>query len=630
VINMEQTTAAQIAELAEAIRAQDWRPQYLRLGEDGQSKIVDGWAASVWEAAWSGRAFMVKARADIVAIDNDNSDEVTVWEFLDEYPTYLDLLPVVSGSGGEGRSHLLARIEDPVEREGFIRDAKGFGFRDVQAGRWIRPPMSPHPAGGASRLVNMDASQAVAALRVTSDLPGPLGAKAKVALFLGPSTATSKDASSVLMAVTLGMVANGWSDEKVMFDILMRYPGGASLHRRMEKDGWSKERAFEWWQQHTLAKARERVAASPTIRSKSDVRPTLAGLKAWMAVHQWKGTGGSTDVLVLGHLLGLAIEHGRVRSIGASVRQVAEQVGVSHPTALRSLRHLHQLGVIRREPREDAENLNGYEGPLANRYAITVPPFSSEVEERAWREGSMKPSSVWEMNQSDPGGCENVRLVHLPHNISAAHDAFRHGALSKAKYRVLSLLGEEPLSARQVSNLLGRAKGAPLSGTYGHLRVLTDLGLATKVEGGWVVGDLDLDVIAEQFGTTGKAERQRVEHNKSRDRAQKAYKQKHGRLLAGEEFADRLITASSDGLMVSDKEVREHYFRFLLSLGKHRGPKRKNSWAGIDPWDEVQARWPEARHFYVGNTGMWSGIRLIPRRNLPHLPVIEEIPIRQS
>lgn len=619
---MEQSIFQQAADLAEAIRDGDWRPQYLRLGDDGRSKIQDGWAASVSEAAQSGRSFMVKARRDIVVIDNDTDVDggVTVWEFLEEFPSYEELLPVVSSSGGEGRWHLLVRIEDPAEREGFIRDAKGFGFLDVQAGRWIRPPMAPHPAGGSSTLVKMEPSFAVAALRDTRELPRRLGARVKVALYLGPSGFTSRDASSVLMTITLGMVATGWTDERTMFDTLRRYPGGASLQRRIE-NGWSVETAFEWWQQHTLTKARKRVALSPTIREKSDAWPTLGGLKEWAGVHQWRGIGGATDRLVLEHLLRLAIGHGRVHGIGASVRQVAEAIGVSHPTVGRSLHRLQDLGVLQRNAREDTQNLNGYEGPLANRYSIKVPPFANEVEAEAWHRGTQDTASLWNMNQSDPGGvCEATGSTTI---ISSAHDAFRHGALSKTKYLVLTLLDGEPKTARQIANLLGKDKDASLQTLYGHLRVLTELGLANKVEQGWVVGTLDLDAIAEQRGTAGKGEHQRAEHEASRSRAVKAHKKKHRQLLTSEEFADRFIVPATDGRMVSDSEVRGVYLRWLRTL-KGRGPRRTKSWQGIDPWDEIQARWPQAYRFYVGNTGMWSGIRLVSPRNLPKLPPVGE------
>jgi hypothetical protein len=295
------TTDESLHRLASAIAAPGERAQLLKQGPDGK-KVRAGFV-DIAEAAASGRSFMVKTRDEILNVDNDvDKDQVRAPDFLAEYAETLDdLRPVLCKSGGEGRYHVLIRIPDPHVREHVAGLARSFGFKDVQCGRWIRPPLAPHPFGGRSELVNMTVEEAAEVLSPRTTLPGPLRAVAKRALLTGSRGLSDSEA---LMSATLGMVVNGW-DEHEMFATLLRYQGGRSLVKRLEK-GWTRQRVHAWWEKHTLRRARERVAKSPTVRSKSDAQLTIAGARAWWQVHPWIGRAGATDRVVLGCLLDIA------------------------------------------------------------------------------------------------------------------------------------------------------------------------------------------------------------------------------------------------------------------------------------------------------------------------------------
>ena len=212
----------ELLRLVYAVAAPGERAQLLKRGPDGK-KVADGFV-DLADAAASGRPFMVEARPEILVIDNDvDVDQVRAPDFLVEYAETLDdLLPVLCKSGGEGRYHVLIHIPDHQLRDDVAGLARSFGFHDVTPGRWIRPPLAPHPSGGRSELVNMTAEDAAEILTPRTSLPGRLGGRALRALLTG---STGPSPSEALMSATLGMVVNGWDEDRDVRDI-------ASLPRR--------------------------------------------------------------------------------------------------------------------------------------------------------------------------------------------------------------------------------------------------------------------------------------------------------------------------------------------------------------------------------------------------------------
>jgi hypothetical protein len=138
---------------------------YLRLDGRG-AKVIDGWA-SIEAAAQSGRAFCVAPADDLLVCDGD-TDETA--EHLVELASAIREargLPVIIRSGGNGnRHHVFGRIPDRREREQLSAIARALGFDVRHGGARIRPPLSPHPGGGRSAVVEpTDPSEALAARR---------------------------------------------------------------------------------------------------------------------------------------------------------------------------------------------------------------------------------------------------------------------------------------------------------------------------------------------------------------------------------------------------------------------------------------------------------------------------------
>ena len=161
-------TAAELIALAAAIAEPRQKPQFLKAGLSSaglSTKLADGWAESIEHAVSSGRPFMVKARCDVLVIDDDSGANYASTfgeEYLGEYEF------VMCESGQPGRWHLFVVVEDPAQRSYLVARAKEMGLADSSFGRWIRPPGAPHPAGYVSSLSGIDPQTAQRAKRSAS------------------------------------------------------------------------------------------------------------------------------------------------------------------------------------------------------------------------------------------------------------------------------------------------------------------------------------------------------------------------------------------------------------------------------------------------------------------------------
>lgn len=593
--------------IAAAIADPTQTPIYLRLDENDH-KVNDGFASSVREAVYSGRAFTLMTAGDVVVLDNDPDDGVSAADFLEEFPDLLEgLRPVLCASGRPYAFHVLIRCGSRLDCDEIVAAAKSFGIGDAQVGRWIRPPLSPHPNGLVrSEITNMSPAEALDALKPLG-LAGPLGRKALRALEQGP--AVGEDRSAVLMSAVLGMVVGEW-DEDAMFDTLLVKPGGESLRVKTGEKHWSEDRTRQWFKKHTLKRARERVVMSPTPRSAADALLTVSRAQEWSRVHQWPGTGGNTDRIVLRYVLSKAEELHRSYDLGLSIRDVAEGAGVHHKTALNSLRRLQQVGIIQRLMRELAENRNEYQGPLANRYSISIPTLSSPAEELAWQ---LTPSSNHHVvHQSDPGGCE-IATGATDDASDVRHDAFRTGGLGKATFLVFETLSDEPLLVTEIAKVLNKTPAS----IRPHLIKLEEYGAATRNGRLWTAKDVDLDALAVELGVDGLGDEQRVRHQADREKSRAKFGKADVRPTSVR-FAQEMVRTEL-GSTVTENDILVRYWRWLLSL-HGRGPEPMHPFGSSDPFDAIRQRHPTAFVSEMTGSSVWHNIGLVPRANLPLLP----------
>ena len=130
-----------------------------------------GWVASISEAIRRGLPFAVHVKDYILAADFDRADaEAAAGELVTRLQE-LGVSSLLVASGGRRRRHVFARIGDPALRQELAHLAGQLGG-DVR--RVIRPPLSPHRAGGSSLLLApCSATGALAVL--TGTHPGTSG-----------------------------------------------------------------------------------------------------------------------------------------------------------------------------------------------------------------------------------------------------------------------------------------------------------------------------------------------------------------------------------------------------------------------------------------------------------------------
>lgn len=406
------------------------------------------------------------------------------------------------------------------------------------------------------------------------------------------------------MSATTGMVNAGWPEDSI-FECLLRRPGGASLQRRID-DGWSISQTRKWFETYTLARSKERVAASPQVAAPEDSAIMIEGLRRWSRVHRWPGRAGLTDRTVYEHLLQLAARLHCSHSLGASSREVAEAIGVDRSTATRSLRRLRDLGLLARVFQEETKT--SYGGPLSPRYSFKLPTFSTEEERNAYfhEEGALAP-------QSYPRGCEGETGAQAP-DETIGHDAFRSGGLGKAAHRTYRLLTDEAQSVRSLASAADRG----MSTVRRNLKVLESRGLAVNNDGHWSIAQgVDLNAVAEAIGSAGLGERQRAKHLRERRRARE--KSGSGRVDVPTclRFVREMVLATP-GHSTSERELTETFHRWLLTLRSADGPRSSRRFSSA-LWPDLIDEFPMAKRITDVDGPRWEGVGL-RSRTLPHLP----------
>lgn len=578
-------------------------------------------AASAEDAVKSCRAFVVKFRADILVIDRDSADEPDVNDFAEEF--LAEQNPVICQSGRPSGQHLLVAIDDESEREFLLRQAKDFGFKDVQFGRSLRPPGSPHRKVGFSRIANVSVEEAIEALDRPHRRRRPLRGQARAALTHGAAFHESKDRSLALWTATIGMVDAGYTEAEMWRELIVS-PGGESLRWRMERHGESKVRS--WWVQQHVIKARTTLALSPTVLDTEDARRTIRGARAWMMSRPWKGTGEARDQQVLSLFLDLAEQHSRIHGLGLSARQIAEGAALgNHSSGTRAAHSLIQLGILTRVPRDNRRD-DDYSGPHAARYNISIPRFASPQEQDAWLSASTQPSERAPLHQSDPGGvcldwCSSDR------GEIRQHDLFRRGGVTKSKKRVWEALDEQlPRTATEVARLLHTSTPGTIRK---HLNTLARLGMAAKCGTGWVRLDPGLDRLAKQLGTNGRGDAQRRQHQEERD-VNREKMNKAAQVTSVEAFARAHLRLRTNDSILSQADLRRAYYTFcgISTRSAHRQPVTDLRLVG-----QLRALFPSAKFvpdddWNLLARGAWSGLMIVDAPTFPPAPVVHIQPLQ--
>ncbi len=400
----------------------------------------------------------------------------------------------------------------------------------------VRPPGSPHRAGGSSTVLTGDLSALTVPTVVAADVarfvdmlaaghqpeplppladPGaPLPTDAAGRLYLPgirrqlPAgsvqalqvDAAVVDANRVLRRVLVGAAAARWRCADIA-GLVAHSPGlehvrsqgqGPGVPRRPRSPGESRavlarqwDRAVRWVAAHPRASNLE----DPTFEPRAT---TLAALveqtqtRADAAAGRWAGPGGPADRRVLDALCALVL-HAVSPVVEADIRRLGLVCGIGRETARTALLRLSRDGWVTRHSPAD--------GPRAASWILNgVLSTASDVPGRS-QAGPRPPGA---------GSAERNRWLNLLRTklAAAAHDVFTFaGGLGHATGQLYATLTTQPLSTTQIAHQLGTS-AEDIGIRLGLLRAAR---LVRRTCKGWSVARADRrDTAAARLGVAGR------------------------------------------------------------------------------------------------------------------------------
>ncbi len=400
----------------------------------------------------------------------------------------------------------------------------------------VRPPGSPHRAGGSSTVLAGDPAALTVPTVTAADVarlvdtlaaghrpeplaqladPGaPLPTDAAGRLYL-PGVrrqlpagsvqalqvdAAAVDASTVLCRVLNGAAAARWrcADIAVLVD---RSPGlehvrsqgqGPGVPRRVRSPGESRavlarqwDRAVRWVATHPRASNLEDPTFEPRAAALAHLVEQVQ-TRADAAPGRWAGPGGPADRRVLDALCVLSL-HAMSAVVEADIRRLGLVCGIGRETARTALLRLARDGWVTRHAPAD--------GPRSASWILN--------------EGLSTVADVLGRSQAAPrphgtGSAERTRwLTLLRTRLGAvAHDVFTPaGGLGHATGQLYATLTSQPASSSQ----LARQLGTSLEDTGIRLGLLRAARLARRTSKGWFVVRADRrDAAAVRLGVAGR------------------------------------------------------------------------------------------------------------------------------
>lgn len=457
------------------------------------------------------------------------------------------LEPVVCASGPGGGRHVWAALAESVDAETVATLARltkhlcptlDLSPLTNAAAGCVRPPGTPHRAGGASEVI---AGSVAALIRPTGTatqvramledvaqrietaepvhvpdarrplpvdahrhryLPGPRRPLPRASAAALDEDAAMGDASTVLWRVLIGAAAARWHYEDVA--ALIDRPGMAHVHSARDRGQRIPRTAADSAAilRRQWDKAVQHIAASPRRTEGED--PTFDERAGAIAAHvrqvqqradasagRWTTPAGPTDRRVLDALCQLALQ-GLTASVEADIRRLGLLAGIGRETARTGLLRLAQDGWITQH--------TAAEGVRAACWTITTP-------------AAVHNNITEGRSQADPraplprtGAAHRTTLLAGLHSrlTDAAHDAFTPGALG---HHAGNLYARTNQDSPQTPADLARSTGDSLPRTLRTLERLAEDGLLLADAAGWRRPHRDARAAAAtRYGTSGRLE----------------------------------------------------------------------------------------------------------------------------
>lgn len=441
---------------------------------------------SLESAVRSGKAFFVRVRQEVLAVDFDKDNAVLAANRLYWRCRMLGLPALLIRSGQHDRRHVFCWPMDDIQRAQLAKAANDDGG-DVRIA--MRPPLAPHRwhAEGVTPkiLLGLDI---VLDFASTGAMPDKPWGNAIIELAINGGRSGSR--SEAIYAVAMAAVNAGWSATQM--DDLLAAKGLAIFEDYV---GRSKDRGAiattKWFTDHVWASAEKRVRDFPAKRQEraSELGP-LSGQVERLA---WTGPAGASERALYIALIGKATEVGSLE-FKCSHRDLMQRSGLcAIKTVQGAMKRLQQRGLI--------ERLDAVGG-------------RSRISDQPLRFGL---TSNWRLltKHLSEGRLPEPASVAVGDCVSVRHDAFLNGSgLGKYSHRIWVALNAAPgSSARQLS--LGLAIGRRTVNK--HLQVLRQRGLADHDScGQWFPVSRSLDSVAADLGNLGRLHRMGLEHARQR------------------------------------------------------------------------------------------------------------------
>jgi len=399
----------------------------------------------------------------------------------------------------------------------------------------VRPPGSPHRAGGGSTVLAGDpdalAAPTVTAADVTSlgetlatghqpdpvaplDSAAPLPADGAGRLYLPgvrrqlpagsvqalEMDATEMDANRVLCRVLNGAAAARWRCADIAV-LVAHSPGlehvrsqgqGPGQPRRVRSPGESRavlarqwDRAVRWVATHPRASNLEDPTFEPRAAALADLVEATQ-TRADAAAGRWAGAGGPADRRVLDALCVLSLQ-AMSTVVEADIRRLGLLCGIGRETARTALLRLSRDGWVTRHAPAD--------GPRAASWILNE-ALSTAIDVPSRSQAAPRPPGT--------GNAERNRWLTLLRTrlAAAAHDVFTPaGGLGHATGQLYATLTSQPASSSQLAHQLGTTT-EDIGIRLGALRAAR---LARRTCKGWSVVRADWrDSAALRLGVAGR------------------------------------------------------------------------------------------------------------------------------
>jgi hypothetical protein len=438
-------------------------------------------------AVGSGKAFFVRVRPEILAVDFDDDDAVAAANRLYWRCRMLGIPALLIASGQEGRRHVFCWPKDDSQRTQLAIAAKDDGG-DVRIA--IRPPLSPHRwhAEGVTPKI-LHGLDIVLDFARTGAMPDkPWGSAIIEAVVKGDRT---RSRSERINSAVMAAVNAGWSATQM--DELLAATGLAIFK---DYAGRSKDRGAiateKWLTGHVWASAEKRVREFPAKRQ--EPASELGALSARVEQLVWTGLSGASERALYIALIGKATEVGSLE-FKSSHRDLMQRSGLcANKTVQAALKRLRTRELIERNLDEVGKRSRVSDQPL--RFGLT---------------------SNWRLLTTHLSEESLARRTTVPvaDCVSIRHDAFLNGSgLGKYAHRIWVALNAAPGStaARLSSGLaIGRRT------VNKHLQALHQRGLADHdADGRWFPVSRSLDSVAADLGNLGRLQRLGFEQARQR------------------------------------------------------------------------------------------------------------------